>query len=155
MSKFTDNESFLDEYNHTVESLQTIAKLGKGNKLYIDADSIYIDNRYFQGLYRWLYSVSRRDSLDYIDSLLNKIKAYIVNFKLQISSIRQRSKNKNKHKHTRKTTRKATLREYMRILMDESKLAAIGLSHLLEIYKKDNPTHITITTYINEFNNLN
>ena len=74
-----NNESFRSEYTHLLSILETLGQLQNNNKLYIKKDILYIDdsNTYFQGLYRWLYSQSRNDSLNYIESFVIKIKNMI------------------------------------------------------------------------------
>merc|ERR1711998_305784 len=94
-----NNESFLGEYNHIISNLKTLGNVKQNNKLYIKNDILYIDdsNKYFQGLYRWLYSQSRNDSLNYIESLVISIRNMMTNLKLSLNSIKLIKKKKNKN----------------------------------------------------------
>ncbi len=64
--------------NFFYNNLDTIAKIKDGHKLYINSDNtINIEEPYmFQGIWRYCYNISRKDTLHVLNKLLNDIEIY-------------------------------------------------------------------------------
>jgi hypothetical protein len=65
--------------NNFYTNLDTIAKIENGHKLYIDKQQmIQLDEPYmFQGIWRYCYSISRKDAIHILTKLFNDIEIYI------------------------------------------------------------------------------
>jgi hypothetical protein len=71
-----DRESIL---NNFYTNLDIIAKIKNGHKLYLDSQQmIQLDEPYmFQGIWRYCYSISRKDAIHILTKLFNDIEIYI------------------------------------------------------------------------------
>jgi hypothetical protein len=65
--------------NHFYTNLDTIARIQDGHKLYVDSNqAIQLDEPYmFQGIWRYCYSISRKDAIHVLTKLFNDIEIYI------------------------------------------------------------------------------
>lgn len=147
-----NNESFLKEYSNTIRDLKTLANLKKNNKLYINNNILYIDDsyKYLQGLYRWLYSQSRNDSLNYIESLIVSIKNMMTNLKLSQNSSKLLKKKKNRNKNNKYEN----ISKYITELIDKINLAYIGLESLKITYFNDTSTINKINKFQLDLKNI-
>lgn len=149
-----NNESFHCEYSYIISNLETLTKVIKGSKLYIKDNILYIDNtnKYFQGLYRWLYSQSRNDSLNYIESLVIKIKKMRTNLKLSLNSIKLLQKKNKKNRN--KIKKKDNLGKYITKLIDNINNACLGLDNLINTYVGDEQTMTKIEKFKSDLQNI-
>lgn len=118
-------------------NLETISKIKDGYKLYFDKENnIKLEEPYmFQGIWRYCYSVSRKDAIYYINKLINDIEIYFN--VLYVKSIDNRLQGKTFNKQPRfKETDIVEIRKIIFKLND----AIHGIGNLVLTYKEDNET---------------
>jgi hypothetical protein len=139
-------------YNFNV-NLETIARIKNGHKIYIDSNQmIQLDEPYmFQGLWRYCYSISRKDALYVLTKLFNDIEIYInaLYLNLNLNLI-------NKDIRISRSTSKDAILFISNIqkLNTNIQNANQGIKYLQETYKEDKETENKLQRIIDKGNSL-
>lgn len=139
-------------YNFNV-NLETIARIKNGHKIYIDSNQmIQLDEPYmFQGLWRYCYSISRKDALYVLTKLFNDIEIYInaLYLNLNLNLI-------NKDISISRSTSKDAILFISNIqkLNTNIQNANQGIKYLQETYKEDKETENKLQRIIDKGNSL-
>jgi hypothetical protein len=137
-------------YNFNV-NLETIARIKNGHKIYIDSNQmIQLDEPYmFQGLWRYCYSISRKDALYVLTKLFNDIEIYINALYLNVNLI-------NKDIRISRSTSKDAILFISNIqkLNTNIQNANQGIKYLQETYKEDKETENKLQRIIDKGNSL-
>jgi hypothetical protein len=119
-------------------NLKIIAKIQIGNKLCINEKNIYIDNTYFQSIYRYIYDNSRSKTIDFLEYLDKELS-------IKIENILNNSNNPELDLFL--NTRESILVN----LNHNIQLSLVGLNNLKDTYDNDQFTKSKIEIIINSF----
>lgn len=119
-------------------NLKIIAKIQIGNKLCINEKNIYIDNTYFQSIYRYIYDNSRYKTIDFLEYLDKELS-------IKIENILNNSNNPELDLFL--NTRESILVN----LNHNIQLSLVGLNNLKDTYDNDQFTKSKIEIIINSF----
>lgn len=132
----------MNENNLNLETiilnLKIIAKIEIGNKLCINEKNIFIDNTYFQSIYRYFNENSRFKTIEFLEYLDKEISVKIENI--------LNNKN-NPELDLFLNTRESILVD----LNHNIQISLVGLKNLKETYNDDQYTKSKIEIIINSF----
>lgn len=132
----------MNEENLNLETiilnLKIIAKIEIGNKLCINEKNIFIDNTYFQSIYRYFNENSRFKTIEFLEYLDKEISVKIENI--------LNNKN-NPELDLFLNTRESILVD----LNHNIQISLVGLKNLKETYNDDQYTKSKIEIIINSF----
>lgn len=121
-----------------VLNLKIIAKIQIGNKLCINEKNVFIDNTYFQSIYRYFNDNSRSKTIDFLEYLDKELS-------IKIENILNNSNNPELDLFL--NTRESILVN----LNHNIQLSLVGLNNLKDTYDNDQFTKSKIEIIINSF----